>query len=119
MGNKNYTNYSKPRPDYVPPKAHANQNGQQKPVVKTETAEEQIPVVETEPVKEQKIGVVTDCLVLNVREAPSTDAPVVCTINASTEIVIDEEETTDTFYKICTAAGVEGFCMKRYITLVP
>lgn len=112
MGNKNYTNYSKPRPDYVPPKAHANQNGQQKPVVNPE-------VVEVEPVKEEKIGVVTDCLVLNVREAPSSDAPVVCTINASTEIVIDEEESTDTFYKICTAAGVEGFCMKRYITLVP
>lgn len=72
-------------------------------------------VIETEP----KHGIVTDCATLNVRKEPNPTAEVVCTITCSTDLVIDENESTDKFYKICTAAGIEGFCMRRYITLMP
>lgn len=110
MSNRDYTNYSKQRKPFKP---EQNQNG---------IAVVEEPVVETEEIAVEvvkKVGVVTDCLKLNVREKASTDSDVVCVIDASSEIVIDEEASTDTFYKICTAAGVEGFCMKQYITLVP
>ena len=66
-----------------------------------------------------KNGVVTDCAKLNVRAEPSVDAEVVCVISAATELLVDEAESTEDFYKICTAAGVEGYCMRKFITVLP
>lgn len=63
------------------------------------------------------IGVVTDCLKLNLREKADPDADVVAVIDALTEVVIDMEASTDSFYKVCTAAGIEGFCMRKYIAI--
>lgn len=60
-------------------------------------------------------GIVIDCVRLNVRSEPDAAAPVICTIARNTEVAIIEEESTDEFYGICTASGVEGFCMKQYI----
>lgn len=74
-------------------------------VTPTEVAEEVIP----------KIGVVTDCVKLNVREEADPTADILCEILLGSEVVIDETESTDDFYKVCTETGVEGFCMKRYI----
>lgn len=68
---------------------------------------------------EPTIGVVTDCLKLNVRDEANPTAMIVGTINASTELVVDLAESTDEFYKIITSAGVEGYCMKKFITIMP
>lgn len=62
-------------------------------------------------------GVVTDCLKLNLRRRPREDADVVTVIPALTEVVIDMEASTDDFYKVCTASGIEGFCMRKYIVI--
>lgn len=75
--------------------------------------------VEPEVAETTKSGVVTDCAKLNVRAEPSTDAEVVCVISAATELLVDEAESTEDFYKICTAAGVEGYCMRKFITVLP
>lgn len=75
--------------------------------------------VEPEVAKVSKTGVVTDCAKLNVRAEPTIDAEVVCVINAATELLVDEAESTEDFYKICTAAGVEGYCMRKFITVLP
>lgn len=77
-------------------------------------------VKEPEKVEKVKptIGIVTDCIKLNVRKEPNTDAEIVCTIDASTDLVINENESTEDFYKICTVAGIEGYCVKRYITII-
>ena len=66
-----------------------------------------------------KIGIVTNCKKLNVREKPTVEAPVVCEIVCQTELMIDEKESTEEFYKVCTAAGIEGFCMKKFIAIQP
>lgn len=44
------------------------------------------------------IGVVTDCLKLNIREKPSKDS-------------------NDDWYAVCTATGIEGFCMKKFVAV--
>lgn len=62
-------------------------------------------------------GVVSGCSALNVRSKPASNAEVLSTIPCATEVIVDETESTDDFYKIYTAAGVEGFCMKKYITV--
>lgn len=70
-----------------------------------------------EPAIEQTsmVGVVVDCTKLNVRQEPRKDAAVVCEIPANSELTIYEDESTEDFYKVCTAAGAEGFCMRKFI----
>ena len=85
-----------------------------------EEPEKIVPEVETvEESLKFVTGIVTDCTKLNVREAPNSNAEVVCKIDCKSDVIIDEAESTDDFYKVCTAAGVEGFCMKRFITIMP
>lgn len=62
-------------------------------------------------------GVVVNCLKLNVREEPKTTGKVVTLISALTEVIIDMDASSDDFYKIATADGINGFCMKKYIAL--
>lgn len=66
---------------------------------------------------EPKMGIVVDCKKLNVREQPSSSAAVLGIIPAETELMVDENESTDEFYKILMASGLEGFCMKKYIMI--
>lgn len=81
-----------------------------------EQVEAPTPVEETEPEVEKVIfGVVTNCALLNVRKNPAIDAAVIATIARDSEVEIDENESTEDFYKVCTATGVEGYCMKPYI----
>lgn len=77
------------------------------------------PVEEVVAPEEPLYGEVTDCARLNVRSAPDAEAEVLCVIEAGSEVVIVGSESTDEFYKVFTAAGVEGFCMKTFVTLVP
>ena len=60
-------------------------------------------------------GMVIGCGKLNVRKEPKPTAAIVCEIMGNTELVINVNESTEDFYKIHTAAGVEGFCMKKFI----
>lgn len=66
---------------------------------------------------EPKMGIVVDCKNLNVRERPDGGAAVLGVIPAETELMVDESESTGEFYKILTASGLEGFCMKKYIMI--
>lgn len=75
------------------------------------------PILDIEAKPEPKIGSVVDCKMLNVRKEPSIESEVLCEISWSTELMIYEEESTDEFYKICTASGVEGYCMKKFISI--
>lgn len=96
-----------------------------KPEEKIEPVVEEVveaPVEETIEeviIKPEVIGVVVDCLKLNVREAPNANADVVCVVDASSNLVIIEEESTDEFYAVCTASGAEGYCMKQFIKILP
>lgn len=125
---KNYTNYSN---------KSVNKEVEKEQVVAEETVEEQVveaveenteeavetPVEETteEVVEEASddeildIGVVTDCLKLNVRKQPSKDAEVLKIIDALTEVVILKE--VNDFYEVALKTGESGYCMKKYIAI--
>ena len=62
-------------------------------------------------------GVVTDCVKLNVRKEASPDAEILATIDFFSEVMVDLDASTDEFYKVFIPAGIEGFCMKKYIAL--
>ena len=77
------------------------------------------PVVEpvAEPMVEPVHGFVVDCEQLYVRSEPSTDSEPLGLIKKSTNLLSYENESTDDFYKICTEAGLEGFCMNKFIAI--
>lgn len=78
------------------------------PEVKEET------VVEPEP--EVVVTGRTTAEKLNVREEPVVDPEnILGVVDKGTEVIIDIEESTDDFYKVCTVKGLEGFCMKQHI----
>lgn len=80
---------------------------------KVEVVEETV-VPEIKPIV---IGVVVDCDKLNVREEPSVSANALCAINKGEEVMIDEYESDAYFYRVFTASGIEGFCMRKYISV--
>ena len=63
-------------------------------------------------------GVVANCVKLNVREKPVAGSRVVGIIDATTELTVSTDDSFGVFYKICTASGVEGYCVKDYVRLV-
>lgn len=71
--------------------------------------------VEVETVPETKYGRVANCLRLNVRKKPNPYSEVVTVLERGDEVAITDEESTIEFYKVCTASGVEGFCMRNFI----
>ena len=80
----------------------------------TEIPVEPTPIVENTAVR--TTGYVAGCTKLNVRNAPRSTAGVICEIACDTEVEINEQESTADFYKIYTSSGIEGYCMKSYIT---
>lgn len=107
MSNRNYANYSKPPKKIPQPEV---------PIKVNESVEETkiIAPVVFEP-KKPVHGIVVGCFNLNVRTGPRKDFDVICAIPSESEVEIDESESFEDFYKICTASGVEGFCMKKFI----
>lgn len=79
---------------------------------------EDTPVVEaTEEAVADVFGVVTDCLKLNIREEPTKDSAVVAIVTCLDELKIDVNTSTDDWYAVCTASGIEGFCMKKFVAV--
>lgn len=81
---------------------------------KWQEPEIEVEQVEREP-EPQKLGIVINCNNLNIRKHPDLNSDIICAIKRSTEVMIDDNESTEDFYKICTVSGIEGFCMKQYI----
>ena len=69
--------------------------------------------------EEAVLGVVGNCAKLNVRFRPNPKSDIVCTLDAGTEVLIDEDGSTDEYYKIYASSGIEGYCVKKFITVLP
>lgn len=83
----------------------------------SEAAKKPIPNAVAPAVAREQIGKVTNCGRLNVRQQPKADATVVTALDVGSEVMVDTAGSTNTFYKIWTSAGIEGYCMKQYIEL--
>ncbi len=75
------------------------------------------PVVEEPVVVEEVKGYITNCLKLNVRAEADKTAEILCVLEDDAEVIIDLNKSTAEFYKVCTSAGVEGYCMKKFIAV--
>lgn len=54
---------------------------------------------------------------LNVRKQPSKDSEVLEVITKNSEVEIGLDGETDEFYKVRTKSGVEGYCMKEFVSI--
>lgn len=109
MGHQNYSKFSQ------------NLNNNQSVIIKTEVKEPELVVTEPE-VKEPETTImvcfVTGCKRLNVRKEPSKDAKILCVINEDEELTVDMmQNDAGDFYKVRTSKGVDGYCMKQYISV--
>lgn len=92
------------------------------PIEETVTAPtepEAVEVCASEPEKAAGTAsaIVINCAKLNVREEPSPKACIVAVIDASNEVVIYGDEGFGNYYKVCTASGIEGYCIKDFLEL--
>ena len=53
------------------------------------------------------IGVITDCLKLNIREKPTKDSRVVTVVTCLDELEIDMGDSNDDWYAVCMTNGIE------------
>lgn len=64
----------------------------------------------------EMMGFVTNCKRLNLRTEPNENAEVRLILQEGEEVMV-AGEANEKFYSVCTAAGVEGYCMKDYIDI--
>ena len=89
-------------------------------IAKVNESEEVEKEVTKEAIKEAYstvVGYVSGCLKLNIREEGYLGANVVCVVPEKTALLIEVAESNDEWYKVYTESGMEGFCMKQYVTL--
>ena len=122
MSKHNYTQYSnyknnaviEPVVDVAPETQVSDQGNVcveeiiETPVVETMAAPEPIEILD---------GVIANCTKLNVRVAPNAKADVLCVLNVASEIEIDLTKSTDEWYHVCTATGIEGYCMRKFVNV--
>ena len=61
------------------------------------------------------MGVVVNCVLLNVREGPSITSAPLEVLNVGVTVECSNE--TSGFIKVHTPSGVDGYCMREYIHL--
>ena len=126
--NKNYSKFSQKKesvnleeifPETEAVEADAEQEPIMAPVVEAEAEQAQEIVEESQEVEEAvpTVGFVDNCGCLRVRKESNVDSEELCIINKLSEVVIDLDNSTDYFYKVTTSEGVEGYCMKKFITI--
>ena len=111
----NYTNYrnmTKPVDEAVP----ADVKEDISEAIEEVAADEPTPVEEALP--ETLIGKVSGCKQLNIRREANIDSDKVTVVPDGAVLVIEPDESTDEWFKVYTEAGVEGFCMKKFVTVV-
>lgn len=119
MAKTNYSNMSKSKAENPQPKKV------EEPKVEVPVTEQTPTTTETKPVEEKVsapkkpakvFGVVANCKKLNVRNQPSKNSKVDLVIDAGTKVVINEGFTNDNWFSV-SVKGINGYCMKEFISV--
>lgn len=110
MSRNNYNNYYNKKHNFEK-KEHTEHIKQD---VKPELTEEKTEVVEEH--KSTYIGLVSGASKVYMRSAADKEAEPVDTLNEGSELEILEDSNPE-WYKVCNAAGIEGYIMKAFVTI--
>lgn len=78
------------------------------------------PIVAEETIAETLkpvVGIVSGCNKLYVRKQPFKSAADISMIDAGTKVTIEIDKSTTDWYRVRTESGVNGYCMKKFITV--
>ena len=113
MSKKDYTKFSKSQ--HGGHVKTVNKSIPEESVVKSVTETNNEPeIVEQKPTI---FGKVIGCSKLNVRQHPNLHADILGCLVENAKIEIEESKSTNDFYAICTSAGLEGFCLKKFVEI--
>ena len=101
-------------------------NGKKKEETKTEEKpvdEKEIIVEKKSTVQEEKHAVakkaqVVDCVRLNIRETPDTQANILTTVNAGVEIVVDDTSSDKNWCSVKLLSGLKGYAMRKFLKIL-
>lgn len=85
------------------------------PTTAVETVVEQIVEAPKPEKPKTATGIVVNCAKLNVRKAPAVNADVVCVLDKGSQVEINMPKSKKEWFSVCTAAGIEGYCMRKYV----
>ena len=69
------------------------------------------------PTPKPTTGIVTGCSKLNVRAEPETIADILCILDVNSEVMIDMGKSNREWFKVTTASGIDGYCMRKFIKI--
>lgn len=67
--------------------------------------------------KKPLMGVVVNCMNLNIRKDPTQESRSLNIISSDTAVTICDNEPVSGFYKVKTGDGIIGYCMSEFIKL--
>lgn len=118
----NKQNYSKPKVEESTPEVKMEFEHRDQPLDRVVVEPIIDPVitpivetVETVTLPKSATGIVNNCTKLNVRSKPSITGEVLCVLNTYSEVEIDTNKSVSDWLYVCTATGVEGYCMRKFI----
>lgn len=124
MSKHNYSQYSNNKKNNNEAKVAAVENVENVEAVETVVAPVAAPspevkvvpeTVETVSLPKTVKGVVANCAKLNVRVKPNINADVVCVLNGASEIEINVAKSNKDWFYVSNGAGVEGYCMRKFV----
>lgn len=89
------------------------------------TAQNELSESEVKPMHEEIVSELPAALVygyvtcgrLNIRTEPAYGAEVLCVVENDAELMISPDDSTEEWYAVTTSAGIEGYCIKKFICL--
>lgn len=113
MSKKNYTNYNK----HPFTKQDETKKVDEMVLENVEELDELDEIIDCpKRIDSNKTGVVANCTKLNVRKESSVESDIICVLDSGTEVMIEENKSTDHFYRVILDSGVEGYCMRDFIS---
>ena len=112
MSNKNHKNHTNYNKISTTPAVVEQLSVETTPAVvdSTTSATSSAPV---EPID----GIVSGCRKLNIRKEPSLSGEVICEVYEGVMLMIAPDASTNEWFRVYTEAGVEGYCMKKFVTI--
>lgn len=62
-------------------------------------------------------GTIVGCSKLNIRETPNMNGKIAGVENAGAIVTIFPDESTDEWYSVVTESSLDGYCMKKFISI--
>lgn len=115
MSRHNYSQYSNKKRENNPAEVKMEHSPEPVVLMGPVVVEPAVETIKTVALPKTVEGVVVNCAKLNVREEPNIEAEIICVLDVTSEIEIDVENSTIGWFKICTATGIEGYCMRKFV----